>query len=119
MYDEIRSDPLRKTDEGNILHIIPRYIKKYGFENYLKDSKLFSIFDFDNITSIISQEYDEDFYEECYSVHLLRQVWLVSRETIGLQKDSIDKRIKLKSVLDVNKIYSESTSYGYWQRKYL
>jgi hypothetical protein len=119
MYDDIHSSPFEKTDEGNILYIFREYVKKYGFENYIKDSKLFSTVDLTNITSIISKKYDRDLCEGCYSVHLLRQFWLIKRNRIKREKDSAGKRIRLKSVLDVNKIYSEDTLYGYWQRKYL
>jgi len=119
MCNEIRSNPLEKTDRGNILYMFPEYIKKYGFENYLKDSKIFSIFNKKNIASIISKEYNEDFYDECYSVHLLRQCWAWNRDRIKGEKDGIKKQIMLNSILDINKIYSEKTPYGSWQRKYL
>ena len=119
MHDEICSDPLEKTDEGNILHIFPRYIKKYGFENYLKDSKLFSVFNTRNIVFITNKKSDKDFCEGCYSVHLLRQFWSSNREHVELKKDGFKKRAMLNSILDINKIYPESTPYGFWQRKYL
>jgi hypothetical protein len=119
MYDEIYSDPFEKTNEGNILYIFREYVKKYGFEHYLKNSKLFSTLDLTNIVFIINKQHDEDFYKECYSVHLLRQFWSVNRYRIHSEKDSLSKRIKLNSILDINKIYPEDTCYGFWQRKYL
>ena len=119
MYDEICSDPFEKTNEGNILYMFREYVKKYGFENYLKNSKLFSTLDLMNIVFIINKKHDKDFYKECYSVHLLRQFWSVQRHLIKCQKDGLNKRIKLNSVLDVNKLYPESTSYGFWQKEYL
>jgi len=119
MYNEIHSNPLKKTDGGNILNMFPEYIKKYGFENYLKEKNMFSIYDNKNIVSITNKKYDENFYAECYSVHLLRQLWACNKDRIKGKKDGIKKQIMLNSILDINKIYSEKTPYGFWQRKYL
>lgn len=119
MYDEIHTNPLKKTEHGNILYMFPKYVEKYKFKRYLKDRETFSIFDPNNIIFIINKKYDEEFYSKCYSVHLIRQFWVYNKEKINHQEEGINKQIRLKGILDINKIYPKSTAYGFWQKKYL
>lgn len=119
IYNKIRNDKIKETEDGRFLDTLFLFIKKFGFEKYIKDKRVFSFLNIKNLPLIINRNYYKSMFEGCYSVHLSRQFWLYNKKKLKLEKNNFKNKVLSNAILDFNKIYPKNTPYGYWQDKYL
>jgi len=122
IYKHMTKDAVRKTQGGLIFgDNMIKHIKKYDLDKYIKKYDVFCKIKFAESCNLIVKGLmkNYDYYNDCYAVHLWRQIMASQKEVLSSEKNSFKRKLKSMFVIDRDKIYSTDTVYGFWQDKYL
>ena len=122
IYNHMNNSAIRTSQKGYIFgrHMV-EHIEKYNLDKYVKKYDTFCKIKFTQSCNLITRKSldNYDYYEDCYAVHLWRQIMDSQRVRIESEKSEFKKKIKSMFIIDVDKIYPIDTVYGFWQKKYL